>query len=242
MKHILLITIALFFGLSSLADHEGKKREDVTYGDIWPHLTGEMKTSFILYMAEENKSPYFIRILGVSYHNVRWAKDGYPQDYWKAIKWRMKYLESGECPSQAAHNLRGILAERTHSNPNGRPEDVSLKEVAVLLHAMSTISRIAYLRRLPRLFGGIRYKEILKQEKEGEEYFRKLIHEEMVELESIMTPEEFRDAYLELGRLEDLLGDALYDEKICNREDLWGKKEEEALEFHLREGNITIDD
>ena len=199
-----------------------------------------MWESFRIYMAEEKKIPYYIRILGLSYHNEFTEESGHTQDYWKAIKWQMKYLESGECPTGAASQLRLTLHERTDGNPNGRPEDVSLKEVAVLLHAMETITRIAYLRKLPRwLNSDVDW--FLKQQKKGEEITRKYRYETMVELESIMTPEELRDAYLEMGRLENLLGDALYDEKICNREDYpWEKEKKEALEFHLREGNIKI--
>ena len=246
MKHILLITVAFFFGLSSLADHEGKSREEITYEDIYPHITNDTENAFYLYMAEEKEFPYFMEILGFAYHNKDFELSGFPQDYHKAVYWKKRYLESGYCPSQAIYSLYEILRERDktdRSDLGGRPEHIKVEEIAVLLHAIETVKLKGYLDRLPSLLLSTPRREL--GNKAEWKYFRERRHERMVKLESAMTVEEIKEAYLEVERLENLLGDTLYDESKnpCKTTDDYYSREErnqDILEFLLEKGYIKV--
>ena len=218
MKHILLITIAFFFGLSSFADHEGKIKEEVTWDGIYPHVTPEMEEAFHLYMAKEKKNSYHMQALGVAYYSRGLFKAiGFPQDYWKAVKWKMHYIESGACPLQGVYSLWFLLEKDLwnysnyyysdfekdlwgYSNHRGRPDDVSLKEVAVLLYAMEIMRFKKLLYELP--YG---LKERMDEKNQGISIIEDF-NKRITELESKMTFEELRDAYLEVQRLENKVG------------------------------------
>ena len=244
MKHILLITTAFFFGLSSLADHEGKKREEITYEDIREHITPDMREAFYLYMAEEKKHPYYMQNLGIAYHSRGRSKDSsFPQDYWKAVKWKMRYIESRGCPPQATRSLYSILREnkKDEVDPFGRPEDVELDEVVSLLYAMEVIKFKQYLRRIPSEWDTISEhpqldnKELLRSDREG-------YNEVVTGLESKMTEEQIKEAYLEVERLENLLGDALYDESLCKTGKYYSTEDQhrDNVEFLLEKGYIKV--
>ena len=242
MKHILLITVAFFFGLSSLADHEGKSREDVTYGDIREHITPQMEEAFYLYMAKEKQVPEFMRTLGFVYYSKDFESIGHVQDYWKSIHWKLRWLEYGKCPSQGLVSLWLALIEQSDSYPNnGRPSSIKLEEVAVLLYAVESILSRRHSKLLQKKWIALNEEEF-SEEKGLLILSREDEYKKMVELESQMTGEQIKEAYLEVERLENLLGDSLYDESLCKRDEYYSTEDQnrDILEFLLEKGYIQI--
>ena len=252
MKQILLIAIALFFGLSALADHEGKKREEIVWEDVKSHILDDdlrvdsrIIDAFTFYMAEEKKDPVFMRYLSIDYE-IEAFKSNDVELYRKAIFWGFKFLESRHCPTRGIYFLSTLLQEKRDHGIGKRPKSLKIdeKEINPSLHTVLVIKLKLFLKRLPQ-----RLKEGLsdgRKNNEGTYYltvFRKGYHEKLAELESMMTADEVRDSFLEVERLENLLGEALYDDDSCKG--TWYLKEDEdklLTDFLFETGYLTAED